>query len=352
MKTYSIFNKLLFVLIILLSVGCDKTRQTLKEDERVPVSISPELGTGVILSGITALAFSPMDVYMAAGTGEGSMMIWELYRGNRIQSFRVGDNAITAASFSPPGKLHLAAGSSSGEITVWNFDTAAKPEMVLRIATASGIASIRYNETGSEIITLSNEGELCRWNSVSGLRLSGESAISAFKAAALGPEGKQAFYGRDDALSLADLPGGEERGQYSGVNGQIFAAAAGNGAFAASGKEGVQVWNANDGAEPKLSIKAAGNIPAMAINADETRLLTSSDIGVSMWNLKTGEEITKYVSFGTADEEGEWICMTPTGYYNASAMGAALMKVEAGGELYTMSQFSSLCSGPIFCRSQ
>ena len=47
-------------------------------------------------------------------------------------------------------------------------------------------------------------------------------------------------------------------------------------------------------------------ITAAAANLSATRLLTGSDSGaIRLWNLQTGEEIVRYISFGIARNDAE-----------------------------------------------
>jgi len=333
------------VVLAMIFAGPKKKREPVQEVmESVPVFISLDLQeTGFNLSELTALAVSSDDKYLASGTGEGSLMIWDINVSRRIHSFRVGNYAVTAAGFSP-NLSALAVGSSSGEITVWNFDeNTVRPSF--RIVTTSGISSIMFNKTGNEIISLSTEGELCRWNSSTGALISKEASGSdTFNAAALGPDGNHVLYGSADTLEYAQLPNWARRGEYTGINGEILAAAAGDGKFAASGKGYIYIWN--DNLQP-VNIPVTENISALAINSNATRLLTGSEDGViRMWNMETREEIIRYISFGNADEVGEWIAMLPSGYYNSSALGATLMKVETGEETFTIAQFSNALFRP------
>jgi hypothetical protein len=324
----------------LIFCGCQKSGKTI-------ISVTPDIRkTGFVLPGITATAFSLEDIYMAAGTGEGSLMIWNISRGKRIQAIRAGDSAVTAVAFSPDNWF-VAAGMSSGEITVWEFARNAATESAVNrvFGTPAGaaIVSIQYNEKGDEIVALSRKGEIIRWNSASGEELSRDAAIQdAFAAAALG-EG-QILYGRGKNLRLIDFPGGGEMGRFTG-DGSITGTALGGNTFAAGSKGVVQIWNETDG-EPQR-IRVADKVTVLAVNGSETRLLTGSKDGVTrMWDIATGTEIARYISFGTADEAGEWICMLPSGYYNASARGDALMKVAVNGETYSMAQFSNALFRP------
>jgi len=283
-----------FFLLLAFSVLLPACRKQVQGDL---IEVTPDLrDTGVILTGITAVAFSEDDAFFAAGTSEGSLMVWNIARGRQVRAIRVGTSAVTAAAFSPDGRC-VAAGTNTGEITVCDFfrnETGdAEAALIRTISTGDAVSSLAYN--GTEIIALLGE-ELRRWDSASG------------EALGAGAERPAAF---------------DTRYSQSGKSLQVTASGG------------------------QKSIAVTENVTAVTVNNGFTRLLTGSDTGITrLWNLLTGEEIVRYISFGTAGEKGEWISMLPSGYYNASARGDALMKVQADGEEYTMSQFANALFRP------
>ncbi len=61
----------------------------------------------------------------------------------------------------------------------------------------------------------------------------------------------------------------------------------------------------------------------------------SSDGTVRLWDQATGREIGQFVDFGN----GEWIIITPEGYYNSSARGHEYLKIRRGNKVYGIDQF-------------
>ena len=281
---------------LLVFIGSFSIISCNKSDKNPVISLISD--KGIILPGISALAFSSDDSFFAAGTGEGSLMIWDITRSRRIRAIRAGDNAVTSVTFSPDGK-YVAAGTSSGEITVWDFikkETAnAEAKLMATISTGGAVSSLAFNETGKEIISLSNK-DLQRWN------------ITTGKLIEKGGEHPKGF----------DI-------KYSQKNNIL------------------EIINK----EEQIKISITEKVSALAVNNGSTRILTGSDTGIiHLWNLQTNEEIIRYISFGTADEKGEWISLLPSGYYNASKQGDALMEVKANGEIYSMAQFSNALFRP------
>ena len=61
----------------------------------------------------------------------------------------------------------------------------------------------------------------------------------------------------------------------------------------------------------------------------------SSDGTVRLWDQATGREIGQFVDF----VNGEWIVITPEGYYNSSARGHEYLNIRRGNKVYGIDQF-------------
>jgi len=68
----------------------------------------------------------------------------------------------------------------------------------------------------------------------------------------------------------------------------------------------------------------------------------SSDGTVRLWDRTTGKEIAQFVGL----YNGEWIVVTPEGYYNASSQGHELLGVRKGGSVFGVDQFYDLFYRP------
>ena len=61
----------------------------------------------------------------------------------------------------------------------------------------------------------------------------------------------------------------------------------------------------------------------------------SSDGTVRLWDTAAGREVLQLVNFGN----GEWIVITPEGYYNSSARGHEYLNIRRGSRVYGIDQF-------------
>jgi WD40 repeat protein len=73
----------------------------------------------------------------------------------------------------------------------------------------------------------------------------------------------------------------------------------------------------------------------------------SLDGTVRFWNPGTGQEVAQFISF----KDGEWIVITPEGYFNASANGAKYLNVRVGNQVYSIDNFHEKYYNPVYVAS-
>jgi hypothetical protein len=79
-----------------------------------------------------------------------------------------------------------------------------------------------------------------------------------------------------------------------------------------------------------------GSVNSVTFSHDGRTIVSgSSDSTIRLWDTATGNEIAKFVSF----TDGEWIAITPEGYYNASPRGDEYLNVRVGNDVYGIDQY-------------
>lgn len=77
-------------------------------------------------------------------------------------------------------------------------------------------------------------------------------------------------------------------------------------------------------------------ISSIGISSDEKYVYSGSYDGTTrLWDISTGKEIAQFISF----TDGEWIAITPEGYYDASEKGDQYLNVRIGNKVYGMDQY-------------
>jgi hypothetical protein len=98
----------------------------------------------------------------------------------------------------------------------------------------------------------------------------------------------------------------------------------------------IRLWDINTGVEEKTFIGHIGTINSLTASTNGEYVLSgSSDGTIRLWNVSTGSELAQYYSFS----DGEWIVVTPEGYYNSSPSGHKHLNIRVGNNVYGIDQF-------------
>jgi len=105
----------------------------------------------------------------------------------------------------------------------------------------------------------------------------------------------------------------------------------------------LKLWQVSSGREIRTFKGHSNWVRAVAFSPDGKLALSGSwDSTTRLWNVQTGKEVAKMVGF----ENGEWVTITPEGYYTASLNGAKHINVRVGNQVYSIDQYESIYHRP------
>jgi WD40 repeat protein len=288
---------------------------------------------------VRSVAFSPDGKQALSGSGDKTLKLWEAATGREIRTFEWqtdSGSAYFSLAFSPDGKQIV---SSSDDKTLKLWDAATGRE----IRTFSGhsfyVSSVAFSPDGKQIVSGSRTLKL--WDAATGREIRTLSGHSWFVySVAFSPDGKQIVSGSDDkTLKLWEAATGREIRTFSGHSGWVNSAAFspdGKRIVSGSGDKTLKLWEAATGREISTLIGHLGGVNSAAFSPDGKQVLSGSADGtIRLWDAATGAEIAQFVSF----TDGEWLAMTPEGYYNASPKGDRYINVRIGSEVYGIDQY-------------
>ncbi len=91
-----------------------------------------------------------------------------------------------------------------------------------------------------------------------------------------------------------------------------------------------------------------GEIIGLTFSPDGKYILSASGDGTTrLWDISTGKEIAQFISF----TDGEWVVITPEGYFNASPNGAKHLNVRVGNNVYSIDNFYEKFFNPVYVAS-
>ena len=345
------------------------------------------------------LAVSPKNNLVMVGSTYHSFSLWDISTGQKLKSFQMSSSFIgsgfwTEVYFYPDGTKAL---SSRTTIKIWDIETGSELKEISQFvgdvaispdgksalvvgpdrATAlhfldlntgkiirklkghsdSGwrgtIYSVDISPDGKYGISSSFDKTVRIWDLETGQelrRLIGhegtfrEGMVNYVK---FSPDGRYALSGGSDkTLRLWDVETGKLIRTFRGHTDVIYSVAfSSNGKLALSGSwdATMRLWDVSTGETLKVfkghaeGYKSAFDpgVYRVKFTPDNRYALSVGDASMRIWDIATGQEIAMMVSF----EDGEWLAITPEGYYNSSPIGHKYLRLLMGEKAYAMEQF-------------
>ncbi|KIO23703.1 hypothetical protein M407DRAFT_77768, partial [Tulasnella calospora MUT 4182] len=254
---------------------------------------------------VFTVAFSPDGGYVASGSVDGTVQLWDAQTGAPLgQPLTVHSESITSIAFSPDGKV-LAYASYDETVRLWDGQTGAPLGKPL-IGHSESIMSVAFSPDGKVLASGSLDETVRLWDAKTGAPL-GEPLIGHSKSilsVAFSPDGKVLASGSEDkTVRLWDAqtgaPLGEEplTGHSESINSVAFSP---DGKVLASGSEDktIRLWNAQTGATLGRPLTGHSNwITSVAFSpAGKVLASTSYDKTVRLWDAQTGAPLGKPLS--------------------------------------------------------
>ena len=200
-------------------------------------------------------------------------------------------------------------------------DHATSPQSVMFVFSPDGAHFALSTLNKLELFSTKN------WASEAVVPIKGTAAVLQFTSdsKAVSIMGKEA--------ALIDLQGNKQSGSYGRVvvgrpDDRLFVVGNGDNSFRLVSKH-------SDGKGLRFVGHRAG-VTAAAVGDMVPWLASGSPDGtVRLWDPATGKAVGQFVGFGN----GEWIVITPEGYYNSSARGHEYLSIRRGNKVYGIDQF-------------
>ena len=301
-----------------------------------------------IANSLEAVAISPDGQRILAGLGydrntgasdNGKFKMWDTSSGKLLMTFRGhggGVNkpafkGIDVVAFSPDGARIVTGGNADGASTnapVGNgklrFWDPANGQLLRNIdAHYYAVTALASSPDGSLIATGSDYDQVTQgrlitsiqtlriWDAKSGKMLHSIGPNAKVSAVAFSPDGQQVLSGSDDNQLI--------------------------------------LWDATSGQIVRHFDGHSGSVAAVSFSSDGERVLSASgDRTVKIWSRNSGELLVTLI--GTAD--GEWLELTPEGFFAASSGGGRLLTVVRGLELWSIDQFYQALYRPDLVREK
>jgi len=246
------------------------------------------------LAGQGDAAFSRDGKWIVSGDAGNRVKLWDAATGRDVKSFAGHTDKIHSVAFSPDGR-YIVSGSRDKTARLWDIESGRE----LRVfgSFRYHVNSVVFSPDGKLVLAGSSDNTAKLFEVESGRQLQAWQDI-AISSVAFSPDGRYALTaGFDGIPKLLEVATGKRVMSFQGH---------------------------------KLHVYSAG------FSADGRRIITGSGDGtVRIWDLNSGREISQSIGF----TNGEWIVITPEGYYNSSARGHEYLNIRRGNEVYGIDQF-------------
>ncbi|MDD5169490.1 MAG: caspase family protein, partial [Syntrophales bacterium] len=193
--------------------------------------------------------------------------------------------------------------------------------------------------------------QLIIWDVKSGKQIRSLPGHSAYvTTATFTPDGKYLISGSGDrTLKIWDVTTGKDVKTLIGHDDAVMSVV-NNDKYILSGdwKGTLKLWDMFSGKALQTFNGHTDKVCLLNFSPDGKFILSGSeDNTVRLWDISTGKEIARFISF----TDGEWIVITPEGYFNASPGGAKHLNVRVGNQVYSIDNFYEKFFNPVYVAS-
>ncbi|MBA4349532.1 MAG: hypothetical protein C0415_06050, partial [Thermodesulfovibrio sp.] len=267
-----------------------------------------------------------------------TLNLWEVATGKVIWTSKVGEgHSVSSLVLSPDGKYVLSGGHDK-TIKLWDALTGKE-----RRQFASGhtryVKYLVFSHDGRYALSGSDDKTIKLWDIETGKEIRTFTHSLSAGPGAFSPDGRYVLAADHKTLRLWDVATGREIRTFTAQSGVWSVAFSPDGRHVLSGggDNGLtQLWDVATGKELRIFIGHTLFIHYVAFSSDGKYAFSGSFDGtIRKWDISTGKELAQFVSF----TDGEWIVITPEGYYNSSANGDKHLNVRIGNNVYGIENY-------------
>jgi WD40 repeat protein len=242
--------------------------------------------TGPVLS----VAFSPHGQFLASGSSDRTVRIWEGNTGRQVLILRDHDGPVTSVAFSPNGR-RLASGSVDKTVRIW--DTEKGHELLTFKGHTSGIRGVAFSPDGRYVATASEDCTARLWEVDSGKEVHiFKGHLDMVQSVAFSPDGKRLATGSANGILLWDAETGTQALSIQSPGISVALSPDGKRLAGASWDGTARVLDTDTGRQVLFLQGHSDVVRSLAFSPDGRRLVSASEDGTArIWDADAGREI-------------------------------------------------------------
>ncbi|MEW6409664.1 MAG: caspase family protein [Nitrospirota bacterium] len=290
-------------------------------------------------SFVNATDFSPDGKYILSGSWDKSLKLWDATTGTDVRTLTGHTSHVFCASFSPDGRFILSGGHDN-TLKLWDVKTG--QELRTFKGHTWAITSVAFSPDGRYALSGSWDQTIKLWDIETGREIrTFPKQPGLVNFVVFSRDGLYALSGgsKDNNLNIWNVGTGSLIRVFSGhtnwLNNAVFSA---DGRYVLSGSSDntIKLWDYSTGLALHTLSGHASFVNKVNFSKDGRYATSGSGDGTTrLWELSTGREIVTMVGF----KDGEWIVITPEGYYNSSLNGHKHLNIRMGNKVYGIDQF-------------
>jgi WD40 repeat protein len=286
---------------------------------------------------VSSVSFSLDGRSALSGSWDQTLKLWDIEVGKEIRTFTGHSGPVTSVSFSPDGRTAIS-GSYDKTAILWHVETG--EELRSFSGHAGYVNTIAFSRDGAYAASAGSDKTLKLWDVKTGKEIRTYKGLSnRITSMSFSPDNRYILSGSSDGILMRwDVATGKRAKLTSGRSGWISSVSISpDGMYAVFGGNILKLWDMKSGSEIRTFKEQSTNTKSVAFSASDRYFLSGeANCAFKLWDISTGKELAMLVSF----TNGEWIIITPDGFFDSSLNGAKNLNLRIGSSVYSIDQFA------------